>query len=417
MRLEKVMEKTATQQRAFSNPIAIGFVLFLVATSVTMAQYKIPTIMTDIMAMFSIDAGTASWLMSIFTFVGIIVAIPTGFLIKRLGPKAVILTAVVLNVIAGVIGAFVTSVWPLLATRALEGVALVFVVASAPLVIQACVDPGKNGTAMGIYMLGGMLGATFGGILTPTLYYSVGYMGLWIGYAIITAVAGVIFALYVKIPAMPAPPADAAEPQAASGDWKVFFKPNTWMFYIPFAIFQMVLLTILAYAPQALQQQGMSPTLSGVVSTLPMLLAIISSIAFGAISDRMGRCKPLCIIGMLVLGPCCFIMLNMYGPIMWVALVVMGLLAMGTPTVFVAAYPTVLGKPELMSIGMGVLLLVQSLGQFLGTAVSAALLGPAIDQWMLCGGVACVLAPARLGGVFVYASSSSRGSNRSLGAT
>ena len=392
MRLEKVMEKTATQQRAFSNPIAIGFVLFLVATSVTMAQYKIPTIMTDIMAMFSIDAGTASWLMSIFTFVGIIVAIPTGFLIKRLGPKAVILTAVVLTVIAGVIGAFVTSVWPLLATRALEGVALVFVVASAPLVIQACVDPGKNGTAMGIYMLGGMLGATFGGILTPTLYYSVGYMGLWIGYAVITAVAGVIFALYVKIPAMPAPPADAAEPQAASGDWKVFFKPNTWMFYIPFAIFQMVLLTILAYAPQALQQQGMSPTLSGVVSTLPMLLAIISSIAFGAISDRMGRCKPLCIIGMLVLGPCCFIMLNMYGPIMWVALVVMGLLAMGTPTVFVAAYPTVLGKPELMSIGMGVLLLVQSLGQFLGTAVSAALLGPAIDQWMLCGGVACVLA-------------------------
>ena len=123
-----------------------------------------------------------------------------------------------------------------------------------------------------------------------------------------------------------------------------------------------------------------------------MLLAIISSIAFGAISDRMGRCKPLCIIGMLVLGPCCFIMLNMYGPIMWVALVVMGLLAMGTPTVFVAAYPTVLGKPELMSIGMGVMLLVQSLGQFLGTAVSAALLGPAIDQWMLCGGVACVLA-------------------------
>lgn len=386
-----VMTEAASIQRKYSSPIAIGIVLFLVATAVTMAQYKIPTIMTDIMAMFSIDAGTASWLMSIFTFVGIIVAVPTGFLMKRFGPKVIILTAVVLNVAAGVIGAFVTSVWPLLATRALEGVALVFVVASSPVVIQACVDPGKNGTAMGIYMLGGMLGATFAGILTPTLYYSVGYMGLWLGYAILTAVAGVIFALYVKLPKAPAP-ADAGEAQGSTNDWKVFFKPNTWLFYIPFAVFQMVLLTILAYAPQALQQQGMSPTLSGVVSTLPMLLAIISSVAFGAISDRMGRCKPLCIIGMLVLGPCCFIMLNYYGPIMWVALVIMGLLAMGTPTVFVAAYPTVLGKPELMSIGMGVLLLVQSLGQFLGTAVSSALLGPAIDQWMLCGGVACVMA-------------------------
>ena len=389
------MSSEGARETKYSNAIAIGLMLFLVATAVTMAQYKIPTIMTDIMAMFSIDAGTASWLMSIFTFVGIIVALPTGFLVKRFGPKTVILVAVVLNVAAGVIGAFVTNVWPLLATRALEGVALVFVVASAPLVIQATVDPRKNGTAMGVYMLGGMLGATFGGILTPTLYYSVGYVGLWIGYAAITLAAGVIFALFVKMPAQPAAPAEAsaeAGGNASSGDWKVFFKPNTWLFYVPFAIFQMVLLTILAYAPQALQQQGMSPTLSGVVSTLPMLLAIISSIAFGAISDRMGRCKPLCIIGMLVLGPCCFIMLNYYGPIMWVALVVMGLLAMGTPTVFVAAYPTVLGKPELMSIGMGVLLLVQSLGQFLGTAVSSALLGPAIDQWMLCGGVACALA-------------------------
>jgi len=39
-----------------------------------------------------------------------------------------------------------------------------------------------------------------------------------------------------------------------------------------------------------------------------------------------------------------------------------------------------------------VLLLVQSLGQFLGTAVPAMLVGPNIDQWMLCGGVAMILA-------------------------
>ena len=131
--------------------------------------------------------------------------------------------------------------------------------------------------------------------------------------------------------------------------------------------------------------------MSGIISTLPMMLAVISSIAFGALSDRMGRCKPLCIVGMLVLGPCCFAMLNCQGAVMWVALIVMGLLAMGTPTVFVAAYPAVLGKPELMSVGMGVLLLVQSLGQFMGTAVSSGLLGPSLDQWMLCGAVMAVL--------------------------
>ena len=83
--------------------------------------------------------------------------------------------------------------------------------------------------------------------------------------------------------------------------------------------------------------------------------------------------------------------LNFSGPLMWVALIAMGVFSMGTPTVFVAAYPSVLVKPELMSVGMGVLLLVQSLGQFLGTVVSSTLLGLAIDQWMLCGGATMAL--------------------------
>lgn len=380
-RCARLEERSDAQ--AYRSALGVGVVLFLVATAVTMAQYKVPTIMTDFMAQFAIDATTAAWSMSIFTFVGIVVALPTGLLARRFGPKNLIMAAVALNVCAGIAGAFASDFLLLLAARALEGVALVFVVACAPLIIQACVDPAKMGTATGIYMLGGMLGATFAGVLTPTLYYSVGHVGLWVGYALITAAAGVAFAWYVQVPK-----ANAGAPASTSGGWRVFFKPNTWLFLAPFAIFQMVLLTILAFAPTALQQQGMSPAQSGIVSTLPMMLAVVSSVAFGAISDRLGRCKPLCILGMLVLGPCCFAMLNVSGPLMWAALVIMGLLAMGTPTVFVAAYPSVLGRPELMSIGMGVLLLVQSLGQFLGTVVPASLLGPGLDQWMLCGSVA-----------------------------
>lgn len=388
------MTNTAVDNRSYLNPIGIGIVLFLVATSVTMCQYKIPTIMVDIMGRFQISAGVASWLMSIFTFVGIIVAIPTGFLAKRIGPKRMIVLAVAINVVGQIGGAFAINVWVLLLTRAFEGVALVFTVASAPLLIQRVVAPSRIGTSTGIYMLGGMLGATIGGVLTPTLFYSVGYTGLWLTFAAIAAVSGIIFSAYVRRDVGPLE--DVTEEGSSNdiGDWRVFFRPNTLLFYAPFEIFQLVLLTILSYSPVSLQQQGMSAALSGVVSTLPMLLAIISSIAFGAISDKMGRCKPLCILGMLLLGPCCYIMLNCSGPIMWAALVIMGLTSMGVPTVFVAAYPTVLGKPELMSVGMGVLLLVQSLGQFLGTFVSSALLGPSLSQWVLCGTVTCVLALA-----------------------
>ena len=122
-----------------------------------------------------------------------------------------------------------------------------------------------------------------------------------------------------------------------------------------------------------------------------MLLAIISSIAFGAVSDATHRCKPLCVTGLLAMAVCAPVMLTCTGAPLWAAVVAMGLLAMGTPTVVIAAYPKILGDPALLTVGMGVLMLVQSIGQFLGSFVPALLLGPDLSNWMLCAAVLCAI--------------------------
>lgn len=387
------MQTENTEGRAYQNCFAVSFVLFLVATAVTAVQYKIPTIMVPIMNQFGIDAFTASWLMSIFTFVGIACAVPVGMLARRFGPRRMILAAVVLVCAASVAGAWAPSVELLLATRALEGVSLVCIIACGPLVIQLCVDPRRTGVASGIWMLGGMLGATIAGILTPLLYSAVGFQGLWLVDAAFAAASGILFALVVKVPdPADAPAAGALSETEAGGsparglrsEYRVFLKPNTWLFFIPFAIFQILLLSVLTYAPTSLQQQGMDASLSGFVSTLPMLLAIISSVAFGAISDALHRSKPLYLVGILAMALCTPLLLAGTGPLLWVGVFAMGLLAMGMPTIVIAAYPGILGRPELLTVGMGVLLLVQSLGQFLGSLVPALLLGPGISNWGLC---------------------------------
>ena len=54
------------------------------------------------------------------------------------------------------------------------------------------------------------------------------------------------------------------------------------------------------------------------------------------------------------------------------------------------SYINVLGRPELMSIGMGVLMLVQSLGQFWHVACPM-LLGPEMSSWMFAGIVMCII--------------------------
>ena len=305
--------------------------------------------MTDIIAMFDSDAATISWLMSVFTFVGIVIAIPTGVLLRRIGPRNVILLAVVVNVLAAVVGALVDSIGALLVTRALEGVSLVFVVASSPMVIQRCVDPGKIGLSTGIYMLGGMLGATFAGVMTPTLYYGFGYAGLWNGYALLVALCGFGFAVYIKSHHVEVRQGERASDVIRTshrGDYGVFFEVKYAEISYSIRDISDGIADDSSYSPTALQQRGLSPAISGFVSTLPMLLAVVSSVAFGVISDRTGRCKFLCVIGLATLGPCCFLMLNSSGLAMWFSLIAMGLFSMGAPTVFVAAYPKILVNPK-----------------------------------------------------------------------
>ena len=53
------------------NPLFVGIVLLAAGVAVAMIQYKVPTLMAPLMAQFSLDAQTASWLMSIFTLASI----------------------------------------------------------------------------------------------------------------------------------------------------------------------------------------------------------------------------------------------------------------------------------------------------------------------------------------------------------
>ena len=263
---------------------AVAFPLFLIATAVTAMQYKIPTIVVPVMQQFQIDAYVASWLMSIFTFVGIVFSLPIGALARAFPPKRIILAAAGLACLSSMAGAFSQSVKMLLVTRAFEGVSLVCVIACGPIVIQQCVDPARTGTASGVWMLGGMIGATLAGATTPFLYNAVGFQGLWIAYAAFAALAGVVVALVVKVPASASAErsggrrdADSLAKEDLRSEFNVFFKPNTWAFFLAFGVFQILLLSVLSYAPTAMQQQGMDASLSGFASTLPMLLAIVSS--------------------------------------------------------------------------------------------------------------------------------------------
>lgn len=380
-----------TKERRYGSWMLIAVCLLLFGTAIASTQYKVPVIMSSLTEMFGMDAGSSSWLMSIFTFVGIVLALPTGALAKKIGPKNVLVVAAVVMVAGSLIGAFSTDGIMLIVSRGIEGVAFIFVTICGPLCVQKYVAPDKIGSATGIWALWVCLGSVVGGTLTPSLFSATGFVGVWAIYAGCVAIFAALMFLCVKFPGGAeqerAIAAEEAAVQAQQGKASIadLLKPNFLLFLLAFLTFNMVLLAVLSFGPTWMQVQGIDPTMSGFISTLPMLLAVISSPLFGNLIDRFGRCKPLLIIAMLSMGPCAYLMLTGTGAMLWVGAVLMGLIGLGCPVVCLTALNSIVGKPELASISMGVLMLVQSLGQFLGTFISPMLLGAGGDQWMTLG--------------------------------
>ncbi len=392
-----------TRERRYGSWMLIAVCLLLFGTAIASTQYKVPVIMSSLMEMFGMDSGSSSWLMSIFTFVGIVLALPTGALAKKIGPKNVLIIAAMVMVAGSLLGAFSSDGMMLIVSRGIEGVAFIFVTICGPLCVQKYVAPDKIGSATGIWALWVCLGSVVGGTLTPSLFSATGFVGVWVIYAVCVAIFAVLMFLCVKFPGGAeeerAIAAEEAAAQAAQGkaSYADLLKPNFLLFLLAFLAFNMVLLAVLSFGPTWMQVQGIDPTMSGFISTLPMLLAVISSPLFGNLIDRFGRCKPLLIIAMLSMGPCAYLMLTGTGAMLWVGAVLMGLVGLGCPVVCLTALNPIVGKPELASISMGVLMLVQSLGQFLGTFVSPMLLGAGGDQWMTLGIAMCAIGLAGTG--------------------
>lgn len=373
----------------------IGVVLLIAGISVAMIQYKVPTILTELMTLFAMDAKAASWLMSIFTLMSIFVALPTGWLAQKFGAKRMMIVACGIAILGSLIGVASGSSAVLIFSRAVEGVALTILTTCGPIVVQKCVKPEKIGSAMGIWGIWGCLGSTIAAVVTPTVFETLGFSGLWILFAAIAAYAAVLVSVAIRVPQE----AQGQDSAVSESDGSLAEKPryremltrDIALFFVGFAIFNICLLAILSFVPTILQMQGFDPTLSGLISTAPMLLSVISSPLFGVISDKIGRCKPLLVAAMLVMGPCTMALYTQTGALLWVAVAVMGLVGMGGVGMFLSGYMKLLPCPELASIGMGVMILVQGLGQFLGTFLVQILLGPTLENWVFAGTVLMVM--------------------------
>ena len=98
-------------------------VLLLFSIAAPLNQFKVPPIMPLLMDALGLSVSGAGLLMSVYAVTGLILALPAGFILQRVGFRVTGLIAGGSIVLGGILGALSQSTGSLLASRVIEGAA------------------------------------------------------------------------------------------------------------------------------------------------------------------------------------------------------------------------------------------------------------------------------------------------------
>lgn len=354
------------QAGRYQNYLLVAIMFVLTATVIAANQFKVPTIMNDVAAAFNMTESQAPWLMSIFTMVGIFLAIPTGGLAQKFGPKVMVVAAAIFIGLGSLVGAFSSSASMLILSRGIEGIGFIFATVCGPLAIARYVEPSKVGFATGIWATWVSLGQISAFNITPAMFGSMSISNIWIVYGVAAVVMAALLQLVVK--------GNYGNVVSSTGPKvkfsAIFGKKNLILLCLAFITFNFVFMSGLTFAPTYLENTGMmTKSAAAFAVSIPMIISIFSSPVFGKLSDMMGGGhKKLLLLGLIVLGPSIALLFSTSTTLVYLGGILFGAIGMGVPAMILGSVGEVAENPELMGPAMGLMMTCQNLGMFLGTS-------------------------------------------------
>ena len=353
-------------------------VLLLFSIAAPLNQFKVPPIMPLLMDALGLSVSGAGLLMSVFAVTGLILALPSGLILQRIGARPTGILAGGSIVLGAVLGALSTGTGGLLASRVIEGIGTSFMAVLAPAIIAQWFVARQRGTAMGVWAAWVPIGTAAMLLIAPALatpeapgaWRSVWWLGA--GYALVVTV---LYLVFVKPSPVRAAEPTMATSQPAVTSTQVLRNRNIWLLAAAFAAFNAATIGLGTYMPTFLNaQRGLSLPQAALVSSITTMVVIFSAPAGGILSDKIGSRKKPYLAGLaatIVLLP--FVgVLN----VTWllVLVVVNGLVMGAIPTNIFAAAVEAAGDERQGGVAMAVIMVGQNTGMLLGPAVFGALI-------------------------------------------
>jgi MFS family permease len=350
-------------------------VAFWASITVAINRFKVPPVMQTLLRELDIGMVTGGLLMSSVSVATILLAVPSAFLLTRLGPKTVGVLALGCSVIGSTIGALAPSITPLLLGRIVEGVGVGLIGVVAPAVISMWFPPATRGLPMGIWAAWVPVGNVIIFNLAHPLADSFDWRAVWWFGTAAALSALVIFGLVVTTP-----PHAKKEGRSATGRehsfGRMLFNPTAWLLGLAFATFAFSLLGYNTWAPSYLSENlGIDIAAANRYTSLMFLAAIPANVIAGWMMNRT-RHRGRLLTGAFVVSTLLFVW-SFSLPSAGVVIVYMAALGFATnfiPTSVFTLAPETMPTVRLAGLGLAMAMIGSGLGGLAGPPVLGSIL-------------------------------------------
>ncbi|UCF31358.1 MAG: MFS transporter [bacterium] len=324
----------------------------------------IPPLVEALVADLGMTHTQAGALMGLFTFPGIFLAIPGGYLSDVLGPRRVGLISLV-TMAAGTF--LMVSLTPnlLYAGRFLAGIGGGVLVVVCPQIISQRFLGKELGLAMGIFNTAVPLGTILSFNLLGLTHQVLGMRAVVVITGSLTAVSLASFYLAYVDPSMD-PSEEVLPPPTLRG-----LGPAIWLIAAIWTLFNMAIMSFFTFGIDFFGSYGFTPNLAGLFTSTPMIVSILVVPVVGWLMDRHGWRTGLLIAGGILCGIAILLVFrHPAGAVLWTILLGLGV-SMVPPATFSMAGEAVPRRKA--GVGFGILTTLFNIGLFLGIPLMGTL--------------------------------------------
>lgn len=334
----------------------------------------------DLAASFQISATSLGVLAASYFYVYTIMQVPTGILVDTLGPRRILLVGGLVAGAGSVLFGLAPTLDLALVGRTLVGLGVSVTFISMLKIVALWFEEGRFATITGVAMLVGNLGSVLAGAPLSSLAQVAGWRGVFVGVGLASVVIALGCWILVREPVAEQgrqrPKFDRTV--VLGGLLAVLKNRATW----PAALVVTGISgSFFAFAglwatPFLIQAQGMSRTLASAHLSCLFAGFAFGCLIIGSLSDRIGRRKPVMIIGSHIYALTWLVWLSGAVPPLWISyplFVVMGLSTASFTLSWACAKEV---NPPLLS---GMSTSVANMGGFLAGAILQPLVGWVMD--------------------------------------